>query len=999
MSNIFLIAGQGFSKSNDGISWSFGGSIFGANAVAAICEGNGTIVAVGGTSDIGGLISTSTDNGATWTERDGSWSPEGINAVIFAGGFFVAAASGGYLATSGDGGITWTPRINADVFSFYDLDSLAFGDGVYLVGGNNGSLGTSPDGATWTPRTSQFTATESPPTLDHVYAATFGNGIFVIAGGGGQISRSTDNGATWTLQTSPFGGSRIAALTFGNGLFVATGAGGKVASSPDGATWTPQTSGLTGIISAAANGNGLFFIGSSIPGGQLATSPDGATWTARTSGFGANEILAAFAFPLPVFAPPAFWHPDFDSELPKWQGMPTAVAVVQLPEPGVFFGGRGQVPTKFWRWDFDDQLPKWQGAPLKSAVVRLPEPGEFFGSIGDVPTKFWRWDFDDQLPKWQGAPLEAASMRLPPPLRIAANIFLIAGQGFSKSNDGISWSFGGSIFGANAVAAICEGNGTIVAVGGTSDIGGLISTSTDNGATWTERDGSWSPEGINAVIFAGGFFVAAASGGYLATSGDGGITWTPRINADVFSFYDLDSLAFGDGVYLVGGNNGSLGTSPDGATWTPRTSQFTATESPPTLDHVYAATFGNGIFVIAGGGGQISRSTDNGATWTLQTSPFGGSRIAALTFGNGLFVATGAGGKVASSPDGATWTPQTSGLTGIISAAANGNGLFFIGSSIPGGQLATSPDGATWTARTSGFGANEILAAFAFVAEIAPPAFLRQWRYDYLVEYPQWHGVPINPAALVATLELPPGSGTPPPVSPLEARGDQWVQRTGAEYAQAWAGLLPTGPAWPREPDHVLQVVLAGLAQIWGDEVEVLAARLLVNESDPRQTVILLPDWEKAWGLPDACLAEPLTVADRQKTLVAKMTMLGAQSRAFMTAQAAREGYTIAIKEYAPFMCGVSRCGDTSAQNPDNDGSPRWQIGAPEMRFYWTTSIGQARLSWFRASSGQAGVDPMLRIGIATDLDCMLTRIKPAHTQIVFDYSGLVSGGPFAGTP
>jgi uncharacterized protein YmfQ (DUF2313 family) len=280
---------------------------------------------------------------------------------------------------------------------------------------------------------------------------------------------------------------------------------------------------------------------------------------------------------------------------------------------------------------------------------------------------------------------------------------------------------------------------------------------------------------------------------------------------------------------------------------------------------------------------------------------------------------------------------------------------------------------------------------------------IKFWRYDFDDQLPKWQGAPIVLATLPMATEEPAGSNTPtpapPPVSPLEARGDQWVQRTGAEYALAWSGLLPTGPAWPREPDHVLQIVLAGLAQIWGDEVEVLAARLLVNESDPRQTVILLPDWEKAWGLPDECLAEPLTVADRQKALVAKMTMLGAQSRAFMTAQAAREGYAITIKEYAPFMCGVSRCGDTTAQNPDNDGSPRWQIGPPEMRFYWTTSIAQARLSWFRASSGQAGVDPMLRIGIATDLDCLLTRIKPAHTEIVFDYSGLAAGGPFAGTP
>ena len=33
---------------------------------------------------------------------------------------------------------------------------------------------------------------------------------------------------------------------------------------------------------------------------------------------------------------------------------------------------------------------------------------------------------------------------------------------------------------------------------------------------------------------------------------------------------------------------------------------------------------------------------------------------------------------------------------------------------------------------------------------------------------------------------------------------DRHVRRGQAEYAQAFADLLPTGPAWPREGDTVL---------------------------------------------------------------------------------------------------------------------------------------------------------------------------------------------------
>jgi uncharacterized protein YmfQ (DUF2313 family) len=245
---------------------------------------------------------------------------------------------------------------------------------------------------------------------------------------------------------------------------------------------------------------------------------------------------------------------------------------------------------------------------------------------------------------------------------------------------------------------------------------------------------------------------------------------------------------------------------------------------------------------------------------------------------------------------------------------------------------------------------------------------------------------------------------------------DIHVRRSGADYAQAFARLLPPGAAWPRDPASVLMTVVRGLAQIWGssgvDEasdatgttqlVDGRAGDLLERESDPRQTVELLPDWETAFGLPDPCFSTPVTIADRQRVLVQKMTLLGSQSRAFFTQLAGEIGYPIAIREFSPFMCGVSRCGDTTADEIATGGSGahmRWMIGPPEIRFYWTTAVAQARLSWFRCGSGQCGVDPMLLIGVPADNECIFNRWKPAHTQLVFDLSGLAAGGPFAGTP
>jgi uncharacterized protein YmfQ (DUF2313 family) len=223
---------------------------------------------------------------------------------------------------------------------------------------------------------------------------------------------------------------------------------------------------------------------------------------------------------------------------------------------------------------------------------------------------------------------------------------------------------------------------------------------------------------------------------------------------------------------------------------------------------------------------------------------------------------------------------------------------------------------------------------------------------------------------------------------------DKHIRRSGDDYIDALAALLPVGPAWPREYDSTLMKLVGGESQIWG-EVDGRAADLLEIESDPRITNEMLDTWEFNWGLPDPCFGEALTLAQRHILLVRKITLLGGQSRAFFIEVASWLGYTITIKEYSPFMVGISQVGDVR----DDAGNPRWEIGPPEMRFYWTVTIADASLIWFRSAQGEAGVDPHLRIGIADDLECLLNRWKPAHTEIVFDYSSLGVDGPMAGTP
>jgi uncharacterized protein YmfQ (DUF2313 family) len=228
---------------------------------------------------------------------------------------------------------------------------------------------------------------------------------------------------------------------------------------------------------------------------------------------------------------------------------------------------------------------------------------------------------------------------------------------------------------------------------------------------------------------------------------------------------------------------------------------------------------------------------------------------------------------------------------------------------------------------------------------------------------------------------------------------DRHVRRSGDDYTLAYLKLLPTGQAWPRAPDSTLVRTVDGLCQFWGF-VDSRAGDLLERESDPRITFELLSDWERAWGLPDPCFPSATTINERQRMLILFMTWIGGQSRKYFTDLMAWLGYTVEIQEFAPFMCGISTVGDSRTfEDMQADKHFRWYIGPPEQRFYWTINVGQIGLNWFRAASGQAGVDHHLEFSVPEELACLLQRWQPAQTHLIPDFSEIAYGGPMQGTP
>lgn len=199
------------------------------------------------------------------------------------------------------------------------------------------------------------------------------------------------------------------------------------------------------------------------------------------------------------------------------------------------------------------------------------------------------------------------------------------------------------------------------------------------------------------------------------------------------------------------------------------------------------------------------------------------------------------------------------------------------------------------------------------------------------------------------------------------------MDMTQEAYLRQLQQLLPHGAAWSRDQDAVLTRLLTAMAQ----ELALVDGRAasLLDEADPRTAFELLPEWEILAGLPDTCTAADETLQERREALVRKLTSTGGQSRAWFILFAEMLGFAITIDEWRPFITGSSRCGD-----PLNGGA--------DCRFYWRVTVPAARVVYFRTGASHCG-DLLGKIDRAEALECMIRRLKPAHTEVVFNYSGV----------
>jgi uncharacterized protein YmfQ (DUF2313 family) len=162
----------------------------------------------------------------------------------------------------------------------------------------------------------------------------------------------------------------------------------------------------------------------------------------------------------------------------------------------------------------------------------------------------------------------------------------------------------------------------------------------------------------------------------------------------------------------------------------------------------------------------------------------------------------------------------------------------------------------------------------------------------------------------------------------------------------------PRGQLW----DFLRGGFVERLLKALGDGLVATEADIdtLTTEADPRTTSQLLPDWEATCGLPDGCVPGGGSTAQRRNAVVGRLVATGGASRAYLIGLAAKFGYVITIDEPAPFTFRVT--------SPLASG------------LVYSTCNGTCD-------------DQLQTFGVA-QLECLIERVKPAHTAAEFAYTG-----------
>jgi hypothetical protein len=485
----------------------------------------------------------------------------------------------------------------------------------------------------------------------------------------------------WTWRFPSPQGNTLRAVAYGGGQFVAVGDGGTIISSPDGYSWTNQTSGVSSFLHGVAYADGQYAaVGD---GGLILISSNAAAWTpAATITTDALRGIAGNSG----------WRTN---------GVAQFLAV---GDSGVALAG-----TNASNWS---ALPRLTSNTLNAVIWN----GFYFLVVGDQGMELFL------------APDEFDVM---PPLLVYTtnNLYAVAASGngvvaavgdltpnplaytpyhtnriIYSFDLGTTWQpqqwiidqYGNpnlwQLSEYFILTGLTHGPNGFVGVGYTGydlEYHPAVVMTSPTGTNWTELPASTSENPLNSVAWGNGLYVAVGDFGSIVVSTNS-VNWhevLPDRRGDIAVIACGTNLCIATASqawYSWGFSDFSALVSTNGLNWT-----VSRTKSQlPTITDLDCG----GIQFVGVSGTSIF-TTQDGYNWqgnSSFTNAFHG-----VKFANGQFLAVGDNGNIFSSVDGTNWNNRSIPTAASFSfnSVAYGNGLYVAGGTI----AANSPDGITWT--------------------------------------------------------------------------------------------------------------------------------------------------------------------------------------------------------------------------------------------------------------------------------------------------------------
>lgn len=231
------------------------------------------------------------------------------------------------------------------------------------------------------------------------------------------------------------------------------------------------------------------------------------------------------------------------------------------------------------------------------------------------------------------------------------NLWVAAGDGgaIRTSTDAITWTTQTSnitTVGASSINSVAFGNNLFVAGAN----GGNMRTSTD-GVTWNTTTSNFGVSNISVVSYLNNLWLAGGNGSVLRTSTDA-VTWTTQSISGLSNF---EGIAYGQNIWMAAGWDGTGGViraSTDAVTWTTR-------PYPAQATILYSIGYGNNMWIVGDQYGSIRTSTDS-VNWVEQRVDMGiNGTINSIVFENDIWAASANGDSLIffHTPSGTDFSP------------------------------------------------------------------------------------------------------------------------------------------------------------------------------------------------------------------------------------------------------------------------------------------------------------------------------------------------------